>query len=439
MARNNPSKALIIGNGFDLAHFLPTSYYDFITFVKILDEYEGDWSRVSFTEIFQEKTNAQEGFKADWLISVRKYYDTDKIHFDLSNIQGKINNAWLEYFKPIHTIETWIDFENEIGNALISVSEFIRKSDETILSGSTFRFLTPYPQGGESDIFFQREKLIKLAYLKLLNAQKRMTSDITSPESASHFEVISNFNRNGDVSGVVGLSTIKIIDHLFNELEQAISIFSCYLKNVVEVVAQNVRKSLLEDFPKFDEIYTFNYTKTVTNFYPNNQLSASYFLHGNLDSPDGTSIVLGVNEVNYDVLGIAALSFTKYFQTLYKETRSAFLDELECKTQYFQGVDYYVWGHSLDKSDEKYIKRLFQEISFELAESGEIVAGEYYINDTRRKIEMPISKITVYYHNKNSKARLLKNLLDMIGKDIIEKSIRTKHLQLLPSPKIWKD
>jgi hypothetical protein len=52
---------------------------------------------------------------------------------------------------------------------------------------------------------------------------------------------------------------------------------------------------------------------------------------------------------------------------------------------------------------------------------------------------MPSSSITVYYHNQVSKARLLKNLLDIIGKEVIEKSIRTKHLQLLPSPKIWKD
>lgn len=436
MPKENEAKVLVIGNGFDIAHFLPTKYGDFIEFVKILREYVGDSTKVSFEDIFREKTEGQSGFDVLWLSSVRKYYRTEDMEFDLSEMQGMLSNAWLDCFKPIHEIETWIDFESEINNALASVAAFVRKSDDEVFSGNSFRFLSPVPRGGEGEIFFQRDKLIKLASLKLLYARNRMSSTIVSPEAASYFEVISKFNKNNDAHGISGISVAKIVDYLFEQLELFSNLFSLYLTKVIEIFSKNILKDKLNSFEKFHEIFSFNYTKTVNYFYDNG--ASVFHLHGDASSEDGKNIVLGVNEVDTGSLGISALSFTKYFQTLFKETDSEFLDDDASPTQLYDGVDYFVWGHSLDKSDEKYIKRLFHEISFIAAEARSIAFNVGQDNFTRNKY-FPKSTITVYYHNQASKARLLKNLLDIIGKEVIEHSIRTRHLTLLPSPFVWSD
>ena len=80
---------LVIGNGFDLAHGLPTSYSDFLNFCKTI--------RTNYTA------------------------NTDK-HID--EIYTYINhNTWLDYFLdcPSYVGENWIDFESEIARVIRSL------------------------------------------------------------------------------------------------------------------------------------------------------------------------------------------------------------------------------------------------------------------------------------------------------------------------------
>ncbi len=80
---------LVIGNGFDLAHGLPTSYSDFLNFCKTI--------RANYTA------------------------NTDK---DIDELYTYINhNTWLEYFLdcPSYVGENWIDFESEIARVIRSL------------------------------------------------------------------------------------------------------------------------------------------------------------------------------------------------------------------------------------------------------------------------------------------------------------------------------
>ncbi len=45
---------LVTGNGFDLAHNLPTSYGDFIEFINIIDEEENE--EINIKKFLEEKT-----------------------------------------------------------------------------------------------------------------------------------------------------------------------------------------------------------------------------------------------------------------------------------------------------------------------------------------------------------------------------------------------
>lgn len=52
MANQERERILIIGNGFDLAHFLPTKYEHFIHAMRAIEEADND-SVLSFKELYK--------------------------------------------------------------------------------------------------------------------------------------------------------------------------------------------------------------------------------------------------------------------------------------------------------------------------------------------------------------------------------------------------
>lgn len=76
---------LLIGNGFDLAHGLPTKYTDFLEWVKL-----------------------------QW-----KLYDVTGV---LEIFDYVIQNKWISYFFEVNSLyDNWVDFEREIGNIIKSI------------------------------------------------------------------------------------------------------------------------------------------------------------------------------------------------------------------------------------------------------------------------------------------------------------------------------
>lgn len=75
---------LVIGNGFDLAHKLPTTYQDFLKFTDNYRAYFGD-----------------------------KYYEQMLEVKSLKN-----DNTWLKHFKDFYNDNGWIGFEKEISNII---------------------------------------------------------------------------------------------------------------------------------------------------------------------------------------------------------------------------------------------------------------------------------------------------------------------------------
>ena len=76
-------------------------------------------------------------------------------------------------------------------------------------------------------------------------------------------------------------------------------------------------------------------------------------------------------------------------------------------------INIYIWGHSLADSDESYIHEIFSL-------------------DRQSNIEC---YVTVYFH-KNDAPKLLNNLLDILGKDIVEKWMKNGWLRFKPNPEI---
>lgn len=110
---NKSRKILIIGNGFDLAHFLPTKYEHFIHAMKVLEETPSD-TTASF-ELLYEELIANEDFI---LTRCKELYKTEEVVMSKELVNdfrdSLAKNNWFQIFKN-HLdsgIDTWIDFEN---------------------------------------------------------------------------------------------------------------------------------------------------------------------------------------------------------------------------------------------------------------------------------------------------------------------------------------
>jgi len=118
---------LVLGNGFDLAHGLPTSYINFLEFCeKVIPIYNGidklyisyksnflsDWKINNEIKDFLE--DAYKSRKKENNIIYTKYPELDELYLLIEN------NIWFYYFKKCnkHGKENWIDFENEISKVI---------------------------------------------------------------------------------------------------------------------------------------------------------------------------------------------------------------------------------------------------------------------------------------------------------------------------------
>ena len=113
---------LLIGNGFDLAHGLPTKYTDFLEFVKMI-------------KIIKEKNIFNDGFAIsdagcnvdngklhqDIRLTILNKANDNKLEGDSKELIDCINhNIWIEYFLQCDSFlkENWIDFESEISRII---------------------------------------------------------------------------------------------------------------------------------------------------------------------------------------------------------------------------------------------------------------------------------------------------------------------------------
>jgi len=371
-------KILVTGNGFDLNLGLPTSYSDFI---KILIHTET--REINFESIFSNSQNYN-------LISQNyNMFDFDKEK--LEKLKNEIsNNLWYKFFKDEFEIESWIDFENKIEyvlKILFSSVQYIKTGifDKGSLSAENLRY--------NSKLFNNNIEIIEvLRKFEIIN----LDSDFNITLNKNYLIEKYNF--------FIDINLEKITKDLFNELLHFKTIFNYYFEIFVvpfyDKIKIKIDRSL---FQNIDIHYTFNYTPSFDFIYKKN--FNTKFLHGRIDSSTN-QIVLGINEIpESSVNNKYFLPFTKYFQKLNNNTDYVFLKEFEKKLS--RNYIFFFFGHSLDTSDSDYINEVFD-----------------FIESLKSKIK----KIVIIYRDEKSKSTLLINLLNIRGKDDIQKLMRSEIL-----------
>lgn len=372
---------LVVGNGFDLAHDLPTTYEDFLCFLEAVVDIisSGDYinTELSINAIKNEvlkKSLAAAFINAKRKERIFEYLFCNVCEHDTDNgvcinshncecfLQAPendviIQNKWVDYFLSIYEDkkfrgEHWIDVEFEIqkvmkfidGMANENVKDGTRK---TIYNGLDIKGIMDISKKYQASIEDKREYV------------ERLESDL---------------NR-------------------FNQCLEQYMLFVNKLK--VESFLPDI-KSL-----KVDKVLTFNYTNTYERYYERNRQVEYNYIHGRAGQ---NNIILGFNEYlkgKKKDENLLCVRFKKFFQRIYKGTGCSY------KNWIIKGEEnnVFILGHSLDITDQDIIS--------------DIIMNEN------------VQRTTIFYHNKESQAKQIMNLIRIIGQDNLTRKTHAGNPQIV--------
>lgn len=362
---------LIIGNGFDLAHNLPTKYEHFLKYIDAFKRFKDICKQESVEACWE---NADEEDKSFILHFANLYQKKAKIY---EEIEGLIsNNVWIDYFWRVYKSrgaagkDGWIDFESEI-------SRIIQTLDE-----ARFSILEGINQGNKLGKMTQQQLNV---LLPVFGKPLRSFDSIEFDESAIG-------NRK---------------DQLLLDLNRLTRCLEVYLNNYVEEITPEVKLPDIDNL-NIHCVLSFNYTHTYERFYDTDKSKKIKYdyIHGEVKSDssiDKCNLILGIDEYLEEYAkdrDNEFIQFKKFYQRIYKKTGCKYVDWVNCVEQLPSGYgrngdavhNVYIIGHSLDITDKDILSSL---------------------------INMKSTKTTIFYHSQESLGSQISNLVKVLGEDAL--------------------
>lgn len=367
---------LLIGNGFDLAHELKTSYNDFLFLMKHWDEFYRIYGEKKKNADFANEFPKMEPF----LKNISKMEDA---HIEKL---GKIiqTNVWANYYRNCEAeIDGWIDFEREMYPVLDLMECICDKRND--LGGNMIRY-TESPHGRLCNI---AEMLPK--YINGINIRERWCL-VTDDYFSDNYGVLKK----------------KIMKSLKEELEEFILALEIYFYEFVEKTEGIKIVSQIKDIHA-DYLISFNYT-TTERIYEIRE-DHVHHLHGAIrkDSASKNNMVLGVNEREHQ--DNEFIYFVKYFQRIQKHCGTRYKEFTKKTELNSYGIDItqpynlYIYGHSLDATDKDVLEYLIGHLD----ESGEM--------------HMKANRLVIFYYDQTDFEKKVINLINMYGRAVVEEKM----------------
>ncbi len=406
---------LVIGNGFDLAHGLPTKYGDFLEWIKVINQVVKiesedalpniDWGYISHNIKMFITMNKMSGNK--------DIFSQEKICSELLN-----DNFWIDYFLQcdMYQKENWIDFESEISRVIQSVDNDMKQKgfDENVVISKlpipflAERFLNDYESLEQERIMRANEENRKMEEKEGVKWNTGKSSDYMREYIENHpFENLKE-----------EITYKQLIMRLESDLDKLIRALEIYLAEYVNVINDTKKNKVVQEINP-DCVLSFNYSNTYERFYDNGKKIEYSYIHGKADisnTVESNNMVLGIDEyleserMNREISFIA---FKKYYQRIYKGTGCEYRDwiykikesvksiELKLGNEYPEQIPFdkftndarhnlYIFGHSLDITDQDVLRELI-------------------LNDN--------VFTTIFYMNKKDLKRKIANLVKVIGQD----------------------
>lgn len=333
---------LIIGNGFDLAHGLKTSYKDFLDFCK-------------------EQNNRR--------IPMAVNYGTTFI-----------DNIWFRHFflRQEELGNTWIDLEEEIFKVIGELS-----SNAKFHPITNPDFMFPAEFVIKKDVidfkFSNIAEFIMPAYYDCQTDECGYKELETNDFSSIHYYV-------KDYEGLIRL--------IYDKLREFTKEFEKYLIENVCVKSQVVSDYKLSLKTSRLYVLSFNYTNTCESLYQyecNNLVRdlkiETTYVHGKVSSSDDSNLVLGTKSFSNKDIPLCFNVFKKHNQRHKYNTIEPYQELL--KQIKFPGANpvFHIIGHSLDESDHKILKHILD------ADKNAIIKVYYHDEESQERLINNITDI----------------------------------------------
>lgn len=381
---------LLIGNGFDLMHGLPTKYENFLHTINFLMRcYTSDMKTIGSI-----MGNSQLHKTDQWISKCYHRYkagwdNSPAVEQDIRNlIDIAKKNLWFSYLSEALDEDLgWIDFEKEVAFVVRTLSEMLKCCDHPGFKGVlTLQDKTATHIAQKFDFFHSRYDT-SIAYV---GATLRKVKD----------GYLREYPKG---SGVKHLDKGKVISELYAALKELAFLLKEYLRVFVEEPLDVlIRENLIHPNPMFTKenyIITFNYTKIYEKLYQTTP-NAVMHIHGDLSN----RIVLGINPDENDdleTINTSFLQFKKYYQRVRYGTDVSYLHFIKNLKEHKKTMDHWcltVVGHSLDATDKDILMELF---------------------------DIP-NILTILYHEESRICEFMKNIITMYGKAGLDR-LRTNH------------
>ena len=346
------NRLVIIGNGFDLAHGLKTSYANFLEWYKedFINHITGKWiSKYNDELCYIDFTNSSS-------TSVIKYSleDFDNLylnfqHVNSHSIKSFKKSSFLTEIENNYKTKGWIDIEEDYYRLL---KEYIFKSN---------LHLSMSPNDKTVDILNRQLNFLKDKLIEYL--------------------LIQSHNAN-----------ISVLDAIMTKIRSVI-----LRDKDIEILSQY---KFIEEriYPNQIKILNFNYTQTAELYCKGNNVDCKY-IHGNLTNQK--SIIFGYgDELDEDYKKIARCNVNEYLRNFksIKYIESSVYRELLSfiEKDYFQIL---IMGHSCGNSDRTLLNTLFNHPKcvsikpyYYINEKGEDNYSDLLINMSRNFNDMALMR-----------------------------------------------
>lgn len=372
---------LLIGNGFDLAHHLPTSYNDFLNFLGRIFSNSKNPPPLRLTEL-ENSINATENLEI--IKNIKKLYNT---------------NIWYIHFLRQKNISSnWCDFESEIEyvtNNLQNIKKSFQREriiDSNKIDSPIKRFIDLAVQDYLFEIWM--EEYSKIEGFKWPRSPSEMPTNIQFTiglsRSIDKFNIATNIHKNSKVI----IAYEGLIKFIIDQLNEFTKCFELYLTIFVNKL--NIPKiKFIDDILKTPNIniISFNYTNTISKYITISDNNIS-FIHGKATDNEHNNLVLGIDEQE-DQSDPLFMRFKKYFQRY----------EKSCSIKYYEWIKEINYQHSVFNPPTH--KLLIIGHSLTLSDR-EILYKLITLNEMHTSI---------YYHSEESKIELMQNLAAILGQE----------------------